>query len=436
MAREVEPIVERLLHQRRTVLNLAQTEFAVRTAMHGVGRVLLEQMLNSEPGQRGPTIACGAGHQAEFVGYRDKQLTTVLGTLRLRRAYYHCTHCAAGLSPKDQELDVVATSFSPGARRLMARVGAQEAFAAAQADLVELAGLTVQTKEIERVSEHCGAQIEVAATAERAAVMVGKVVALTSVPVLYVAIDATAVPVVPRELVGRAGKDGPAKTRDVKLACVFTQTTVDAEGYAVRDPGSTSYVGAIETAAEFAPRVKAEAVRRGLHHATQGVVLGDGAPWIWKLAADQFPGAVHIVDLYHAREHLAALGKLVYGAETAAARDWIAARFEDLDDGAVDAVVHAFRQLPAQSEAVREQVRKETEYFETHALRMCYHAFRARGLFVGSGAIEAGCKTVVGQRLKHSGMRWTVAGANAVIALRCTLLSNRWEDFWEKRAAG
>jgi len=436
VAREVEHIVERVLYQRRTALPLAQTEFAVRTAMHAVGRVLLEQMLNSEPGQRGPTVACGAGHQAEFVGYRDKQLTTVLGTLCLRRAYYYCAPCAAGLSPKDHELDVVATSYSPGARRLMARVGAQEAFAAAREDLAELAGLAVPAKEVERVSEHCGAQIEVAAAGERAAVLAGKVVPLTNVPVLYVAIDATGVPVVPRELVDRAGKDGPAKTRDAKLACIFTQTTVDEEGYAVRDAGSTSYVGAIETAAEFAPRVKAEAVRRGLHQATQVVVLGDGAPWIWNLATAQFADAVHIVDLYHAREHLAVVGNLVHGAQSVAAKDWIKARFDDLDEGAVDAVLHALKKLHAKGDIAREQVRKDIDYFETNALRMCYHAFRAMGLFVGSGAIEAGCKTIVGQRLKHSGMRWTVAGANAVIALRCNLLSNRWEDFWTKRAAG
>jgi len=403
--------------------------------MHGVGRVLLEQLLNSEAGHRGPTVPCGAGHQAEFVGYRDKQVTTVLGPLCLCRAYYHCAPCGAGLNPKDQELDIVGTSFSPGARRLMARVGAQQAFAAAQADLVELAGLTVQTKEVERVSEGCGAHIEVVARTERTALLGGKLVPLGSVPILYIAIDATGVPVVPRELSGRAGKDGPAKTREAKLACLFTQTTVDAEGYAVRDPDSTTYVGAIETAAEFAPRVTAEALRRGLQQATQVVVLGDGAPWIWNLAADQFPAAVHIVDLYHAREHLAALGKLVYGPDTPAANGWIAARFDDLDEGAVDAVVQAFRRIPTRRRAVRELVRKEIEYFETNSLRMCYHAFRAMGLFVGSGAVEAGCKTVVGQRLKHSGMRWTVPGANAVIALRCNLLSNRWEEFWGHRAA-
>jgi hypothetical protein len=317
----------------------------------------------------------------------------------------------------------------------MARLGAREAFAAAQADLAELSGLTVQSKEVERVSEGCGAAIEMATTAERRALLAGKVVPLGGVPVLYVAIDATGVPMVPWELVGRPGKQGPAKTREAKLACVFTQTSVDAEGYAVRDPASTSYVGAIETAAEFGPRVKAEALRRGLQQAAQVVVLGDGAPWIWNLAADQFPDAVHIVDLYHAREHLAGVGKLAYGAETLAANGWIAARYDELDQGAVDAVVHALKQIPSRRPAVREQVRKEIEYVDTNSLRTCYHAFRAMGLFVGSGAVEAGCKTVVGQRLKHSGMRWTVAGANAVIALRCNLLSNRWEEFWGQRAA-
>ena len=411
-------------------------EFAVRDSVHGIGRVLLEQLLQGEQGHCGPRIDCGQGHQAEFVSYRTKQLTTVLGSVELCRAYYHCAACARGLVPTDADLDVVDTSFSPGARRLMARVGAQEPFDAGRQDLAELAGVQVQTKEVERISEQCGQQIEQAAGNERVAVRMGKVIPLkASTSVLYIAIDGTGVPVVPREVEGREGKEGKPKTREAKLACVFTQTTVDANGYAVRDPGSTSYVGAIETVDAFSTRLKVEAVRRGLQQATRVVVLGDGAPWIWNLATEQFPAAVHIVDLYHAREHLAGLGKLVYGVGSAEAQAWTAARCDDLDEGQVDAVVYAIGQLPTSTEAARAQARKDTDYFQTNALRMCYRYFRNQGFFVGSGAIEAGCKTVVGHRLKQSGMRWTVDGANAIIALRCWLLSNRWEEFWINRAA-
>lgn len=416
-------------------VDLGALEFAVRDSVHGIGRVLLEQLLQGDHGQCGPRIDCGQGHQAEFVSYRPKQLTTVLGSVELCRAYYHCVACARGLVPTDAALDVVDTSFSPGVRRLMARVGAQEPFDAGRQDLAELAGVQVHTKEVERISEQCGQQIEHAAGKERVAVRVGKVVPLKAESVLYIAIDGTGVPVVPRELEGRAGKEGTPKTREAKLACVFTQTTVDANGYAVRDPGSTSYVGAIETVEAFRPRLTLEAVRRGLQQATRVVVLGDGAPWIWNLATELFPDAIHIVDLYHAREHLAGLGKLVYGVGSAEAQAWTAARCDDLDEGHVDAVVYAIGQLPTTTAVAREQARKDTDYFQTNALRMCYRYFRNQGFFVGSGAIEAGCKTVVGHRLKQSGMRWTVDGANAIIALRCWLLSDRWEEFWIHRAA-
>jgi hypothetical protein len=437
VAQEIERLVERALKDRRRLghVDLGAIEFKVRESVHGIGRVLLEQLLQGEHGQCGPRIDCGQGHQAEFVSYRTKQLTTVLGSVELCRAYYHCVSCVRGLIPTDAALDVADTSFSPGVRRLMARVGAQEPFDAGRQDLAELAGVQVHTKEVERISEQCGQQIEQAAGTERVAWRVGKVVPLKAESVLYIAIDGTGVPVVPRELEGREGKQGKPKTREAKLACVFTQTTVDADGYAVRDPGSTSYVGAIETVDAFSPRAKAEAVRRGLQQATRVVVLGDGAPWIWHLATEQFPDAVHIVDLYHAREHLAGLGKLVYGVGSSEAKAWTAARFDDLDAGQVDAVVHAIGQLPTTTEAAREQARKDTDYFQTNSLRMCYRYFRSQGFFVGSGAIEAGCKTVVGQRLKQSGMRWTVDGANAVIALRCSLLSDRWEEFWMNRAA-
>jgi hypothetical protein len=420
-------------------VNLASTEFEVRAAMHQLGSTLLEQLLNADHGgHRGPRIDCGHGHQAEFVDYRSKCVQTILGDVQLRRAYYHCAHCSPGIGviPKDQELDVVGTSFSPGLRRLMARVGAQEPFDAARKDLAELAGVSVQTKAVERISEAVGAAAEVANQTERALVLAGKFPAVGEIERLYVEMDGTGVPAVPEETEGRAGKaaDGKAKTREAKLGCVFTQKDFDEEGWPLRDPESTSYVGAIETVEEFSPRIRAEAVRRGVDRAKTVIVLGDGAPWIWNLAEKQFPGAICIVDLYHAREHLDAVAKLALGSGTESAKDWITARREELDAGDVEVVVAEIKRLRSRHRKVRDELRKEAEYFETNKLRMCYKHFRALGLFVGSGVVEAGCKSVIGQRLKQSGMRWTVAGANAVIALRCRLLGHRWDDLWRSAA--
>jgi hypothetical protein len=319
----------------------------------------------------------------------------------------------------------------------MARVGAQEPFAAARQDLAELAGVMVQTKAVERISEAVGRAAEVANQAERAALLTGQGVAIAAATRLYVEMDGTGVPAVPQDTQGRAGKaaDGTAKTREAKLGCVFTQFHFDAQGWPVRDPESTTYVGAIETAEEFGPRLHAEAVRRGLTPTTTTIVLGDGAPWIWHRADAHFPDAVQIVDLYHARQHLEAVGRLAFGSGTAAATAWVAARRDELDDGDVDVIIAEINTLPAASDPNRQdELRKEAEYFETNKLRMCYKYFRARGFFVGSGVVEAGCKTVIGHRLKQSGMRWTVAGANAVIALRCRLLGNRWDDLWRSAA--
>lgn len=203
----------------------------------------------------------------------------------------------------------------------------------------------------------------------------------------------------------------------------------------MRDEASTTYVGAIEPAEAFGPRIYAEAVRRGVARAAQVIVLGDGAVWIWGIAAEHFPGALQIVDLYHAREHLADLGKLLYGPASTDAKDWAAARCKQLDAGEVEAMVMVMRRLRPREEQVAEAVRKAIEYFQTNAERMRYARFRSQGLFVGSGVVEAGCKTIIGHRLKQSGMRWTVRGANAIIALRCAHLSGRWEEFWEARAA-
>ena len=198
--------------------------------------MLLEQLLNGDHGGHvGQRIACGSGHQAEFIDYRRKHLQTILGDVQVRRAYYHCAQCpeegGRGVIPKDQELDVVGTSFSPGMRRLMARVGAQEPFDAPRQDLAELAGVVVQTKAVERISEAVGRAAEAANEAERARCRAGQDVAAAAR--LYVAMDGTGVPAVPKDTQGRAGKaaDGKAKTREAKLGCLFTQTTFDEEGW-------------------------------------------------------------------------------------------------------------------------------------------------------------------------------------------------------------
>jgi hypothetical protein len=216
---------------------------------------------------------------------------------------------------------------------------------------------------------------------------------------------------------------------------VFTQTTWDPQGYPLRDPESTTYTGAIEPAEAFGQRIYLEAWRRGWSRAAKKVVMGDGAEWIWNIAQEHFPEALQIVDLFHARQHLWQLARALSPTDDVKQRRWVMAQQPKLDEGQIEKLVHCLRSLEAPSPELAEKVSTEADYFEKNAARMRYLTFRRQHLFVGSGVIEAGCKTVIGSRLKQSGMFWTVRGANAILALRCCQISGRFEDYWEARRA-
>jgi hypothetical protein len=422
--------------EKRGHLDLESLEIHIRSSMHSVGSVMLEKLLSADGGDyRGRTQPCEKGHMFEFKEYRDKEVLTVLGPVTVNRAYYYDERCKKGWCPKDRVLDIEGTSLSPGVRRIIARAGANGPFALGHEDIKEMAGIEVDPKEVERVSHQIGEEIE-AFHQETALDSEDGVSPIGLVPKMYICIDGTGVPVVKTETVNRKGRGegGEAKTREAKLGCVFTQTRVNEKGYPVRDGGSTSYAGAIETAEAFGSRIYAEAVRRGLERAHLVSVIGDGSPWIWNIAEEHFYGATQIIDLYHAREHYWNVAHVVFGFDQVMLDSWAGQRRKELDQGKVEAVIEAIQCLSPRRKEQKEICEKEIGYFEKNKDRMRYDEFRKKGLFIGSGVVEAGCRTVIGRRLKQSGMFWTVKGANSIIALRCCLLSNRWEDFWEYRA--
>ena len=411
---------------------------AVRSAMHQAGAAALTQLLQFEvPPTSQRTLPCPCGQQAHYLELRSKSVLTVVGQVTQSRPYYLCSACGHGQFPADAELDVVNTEFSPGVRRMLATVGQEAPFDQGRRQMKLLAGLQVTTKAVERTAESIGEDIAVREQGEiqRAMQLDLPMIVGEAVPVLYVQMDGTGIPVVKRETEGRPGKtEGqPAHTREVKLGCVFTQTTWDEEGYAIRDPNSTTYVGAIETAEEFGKRLYLEAWKRGWSRAENKVVMGDGSEWIWNQAKEHFPGATQIVDLYHAREHLWGLARQLHPHEEASRNRWMMVHQDLLDEGNIESLVGCLRSIETSHAELAEKLRTEAEYFEKNAERMRYPEFRRQHLFAGTGVIEAGCKTVIGSRCKHSGMFWTVSGANAILALRCCQFNGRFEDYWEGR---
>jgi len=371
---------------------------------------------------------------------RPKTLLTVVGKVEASRPYYLCPHCHSGQFPADIELDVENTTASPGVRRMLAMVGLAAPFEHGRRQMKLLADLAVTAKAVERTAEGIGSDIAAREREEIKRAIRGELPMVPSgppIPILYVQMDGTGVPVVKKETVGRKGKtDGqPAHTREAKLGSVFTQSKWDDEGYAIRDPDSTTYTGAIEPAEEFGNRIYVEAWKRGWSRAEKKVVIGDGAEWIWNIAVQHFPGAIQIVDLFHARQHLWELARKLYPNHEAEQKRWMTIHQNMLDEGRIEELVAALRSIDSSNPELAEKIGKEAAYFENHIERMRYPEFRRQHLFVGSGVIEAGCKTVIASRCKQSGMFWTKRGANAVLALRCCDSNGRFEDYWESRAA-
>jgi hypothetical protein len=414
---------------------LETAERVIRAAVIELGRSVLEPLLAADAGYRGPRTGCGAGHQARFAGYRATTVDTVLGPVALRRAWYHCGSCGHGFAPRDQELGTAGQTMSPGLRKMTARAAAAVPFAAAARLVGELAGVTLTGRRAGRRAEADGRAAATVIQARAEAITAGQVIPLPPAgPLpdkLYLAIDGTGVPMVAAETAGRAGKaeDGRARTREVKMAVAFTQTALDGSGRPVRDPGSSSYLATFAAAPAFGILMAAEARRRGAGHIRQLTILGDGAPWIWNLATAHFPAATQIVDLYHAREHLHELANLAARLLAGHRDEWLAARLAELDNGDIPALLAAGRDLKFTGSLAGERD-KALHYFDTNAHRMHYAWYRSLGLFVGSGVVEAGCKSIVGQRLKLSGMRWTQNGATGILTLRCHEASDQWDQIW------
>jgi len=443
VAREVNHLLTRVFAQRRKQhrTDLEAVETALRSTLHQAGAAVLTVLLQfaaPAPEQRqGP---CSCGRPAPYQEIRSKPLLTIVGPARLSRPYYWCPNCHTGQCPVDVELDVENTEFSPGVRRMQALVGQAVPFDQGREQIKVLAGLEVTAKSVERTAEALGADIGQREQGENPQALPGPLpaVAAAPTPILYVQMDGTGVPVVKKETRGRQGKIAgqPAHTREVKLGCVFTQTTWDGKGYPIRDPDSTTYTGAGETAEEFGRRLYREAWKRGWGRGQKQVVMGDGAEWIWNLVAEHFPGAILIVDFYHARQHLWELARQLYPNDPGKQKAWMKLQQKRLlDRGKIEKLVGALRALQSRNPELTEKIRIEADYFARNAKRTRYPKFRRQHLFVGSGVIEAGCKTVVASRLKQSGMFWTVRGANAILALRCSYLNGRFEDYWESRRA-
>ena len=394
--------------------DLERAEHTVRDGMLAIGTRLLEAGLAARgTGKDGPRRPCGCGAAAVCEGYRAKRVQTVVGWITIRRAYYACPGCGHGHCPLDAALGLDRDSHSPGVRRLACRFGGRLPFAEAAASLAEAAGaIRLSASTVRTITEDVGAHREAEQAAAIAAAWTQGLPPVPGAPPerLYVAMDGVRI----------LGGDGAG--HEVKVGVVVPVRR--RAGGEWRE--TATYAAGLESAAAFGPRLALEAHRRGLERAGLVAVLGDGAAWIWALADEHFPGAVHIVDWFHASERIWALGRALHGAETPETAAWVETQLGRLAQGQAATLANEWRTLACRGEAATLRDEQVT-YFTNQASRMAYDRYRAAGWDIGSGMVESACKHLIAAREKGAGMRWSEAGAHTVAAVRVMLANEPWE---------
>ena len=406
-----------------------QLEVLVRTAVFQSANQVVAYLLQQAADRLAAAYQPKPGWQRK--GRASLTVDCIFGFFTLERDYYYHPGKPQGHSPADAALGLEG-SCTPALARLVCLEGADEAsYQKAQEHLKETGGIALSARQIQRLVQSVGPGAQAWQEREALAPLPGT----QRASLMYLSGDASGVPVRQEELEGREGKgpDGKAKTRMANLGCVFTQHQVDDEGHPIRDPNSTTYVSTLGPIEEFGPLLRQEAIRRGLALATFVVLLIDGAEGLAHMGRLCFPNALPIVDFYHAMEHarkvlVALLGSKEHPEFKKRLHRWARQLLRDK----VQQLITATRKECAATTRA-EAVEKELGYFVRNVERMQYGTFRSRGFFIGSGVIEAGCKTVIGARCKQSGMLWGVRGAENILALRCIRASRRLDEFWKMR---
>jgi transposase len=401
-------------------------EEAARRVSGAIERAMVAGAAALVCGNTPSAAQCGEGHQVGVHSVRPKSVNTMAGHVEVRRAYHYCRQCGQGFFPADRLLGVEGRTTSAALDKAVTALAREVPFARS-ADLIEeITGRRpASTKTVDRIAKRAGRAARALIEADTAAAVAAGPAAhhrrWDNYTTACIFIDGTGLPMVPSETTGRHGKqpDGSSKTREVKIGRLATQTGRDKDGHPVLDENSTSYVATFDAVGGFTADIAAETLRRDFARAPRTCVIADGATWIWNLADRLWPGAVQIVDYYHATEHVHDLLDLLKPHLGGADPTPLATELKDrLYTGRIQALVDRVRQIPLPGHAEEAKVATAVAYFTKNWSRMQYASFARRGLFIGSGAAESSCKSLAENRAAMSGMRWTINGADPIIALR------------------
>jgi len=403
-----------------------------------VGRVVAEcvfecaaEACGTRAGYRGAAVACPCGRSARFVGYRRRWVRGQPGTVAVTRAYYHCRECGSGQCPWDQEQGLDQDTLTPGLKACVAELCGRLVFREAGLVLERFTGQALAVSGLEAATAHVGKRLRVAEN-EQVRRLFEEQVLPPADPLLARVVDQRAYLCVDA---AKAHTNG--SWHDIKVATFFVGVPPGAG--AIAKPGTpprtwdtvgpARYLAIQEAAEPFGRRLYTFALRLGCERARELVFLGDGAEWIWKLAAHHFSDAICILDFYHASEHLWQIARAAFGEGSREGQEWAVDCTEQLREAGVVGLLRSLRQLRQRelSAAARAEIVGEVQYFRRNRTRLNYPQYRRAGMMIGSGPVEAACKSVVGSRLKGTGMRWSAEGADGVLAIRTALLGGEHE---------
>lgn len=371
--------------------------------------------------------ACACGRLARHKGQQPRSVVTAHGVLSVERAIYHCPVCQQSFAPLDQQLGLDSGTTTTQVRLWVALLAGQMPFAQAATTLQMLTGVALSASSIERQSVIIGTSLRQHQQEQAQKHQAGRLPEPSCKPRrLYIGLDGVFVPLRDAWKKDKSAGELLCRYGECKTGVVY-EARGDNEGKdsQVR---THAYLATLDKVERFGPLLGTLAHQNGHHRAKEVIVIGDGAAWIWQLAAKQFAGAVQIVDFFHAAEHLGEVAEARFGEGSLEGKAWLSSRLEELKTNRLDQVLLSLRSWRPSS-AVKQALRTSTyAYFASNADRMRYGTFLEQGYHIGSGVVEATCKQVVAQRLDQAGMHWRQESAEAIVALRAAQLSSRPPD--------
>jgi hypothetical protein len=409
-----EFVSEAIIHSKE--IDFGQIEEKVSDLSNQFSQLLANEALKAiGTGYIGRSIQCECGGVLEYHSNRCWKLKSLNGELEIYRAYY-CKKCKSSKIPLDAQLAIEGKHQSIGVRRRIALEGMTQPFEEAE-KLLEESGISVSSKEIQLESEEIGQEVYNQVEAEVESFWSEEMeIKPQRIPMrLYITADGTTV----RTESGH---------KEAKIGSVYE--TPPSQGALAND---IQYTGGFSESEDFGKKLYLLAAKRGYEKAVEVIFLGDGAKWIWKMVGYHFPRAVQILDWYHAEERLWTISKLVYGEGTKKREEWVREQLGYLSQGDAEAVIISLLYLSSSNREVVKKIEENITYFENNQDRMHYAEYKTKGYHIGSGTAESACKHVIGQRLKQSGMTWSIKGAEAILQLRILWKNNGWDRFWQTR---